>query len=366
MQELIAVTVFGTRPEIIKLSSFIEEMDRRITNHFLVHTNQHYDYEMDAIFMDDLELRKPDVRLSVRSRNQVTQLGEMVAQLGSVLRKLNPDVVTVLGDTNSTVAGSIAGLKYGAKVVHIESGCRSHDRTMPEERNRIIVDHASDLLIAPTRTCVQNLREEGLNHDSVHLVGSTLVEVCKRNLRIAKKKASIELDRPFVLVTIHRRGNIEDEGRLRSIAGALGTLSRDVNLVFPLHPHTKTYLKKYGLLHKLGTTSLLPPLGYLDFLKALSEAEFVITDSGGVQQEAQVFNVPTLTARKETEWVETVESGVSVLVDASERKIVQAGRRLLKDEEYRGRMRKSKNPYVEREVSKRIADLILKHIRHRQ
>ena len=359
MSGKVIVTVFGTRPEIVKLCMFIEEMDRRIDNHILVHTDQHYDYEMDEVFMKELGVRAPDHRLSHRHDNQAEQLGAMISQLGRVLDDVRPDGVVVLGDTNSTLAGALAAKKSGIRLIHIESGCRSHDRTMPEEQNRVVVDHLSDILYAASSDSVQNLRNEGISGQNVHLVGSTLVDVCRRNLEIARAKSRLQLPERYGLMTIHRAINIQNEDRLKGILEAMKVVSDVIPIVFPVHPHTRLMMERWKIIPETENMHLLPPLGYLDFLKALSEAEFVLTDSGGVQQEAQVFGIPILTARKETEWVETVECGGCRLVDADANAIAELSLRIVRDKDFREDFLKGENPYVESGVSRKIVDILV-------
>ncbi len=360
MTKTTVATVFGTRPEIIKLSSYIEEMDKRTDRHFLIHTNQHYDYQMDMAFFRELEIRKPDFRLTAQPGNQIIQLGQMISQLAAVYGNIKPDWVVVLGDTNSTVAGAITAKKFGAELAHIESGCRSFDPSMPEEQNRILADHLSDLLFAPTRECVKNLSKEGITGAKVKLVGSTLIEVCKRNLEIAERKASIDVHPPYGLMTIHRRGNIEDKKRLKAIVSAMARVSNKIPVIFPVHPHTATKLAESGLDQKLGRIQVVPALSYLDFLYALSKAEFILTDGREVQQEAQVLRIPTLTARKETEWVETVKSGASLLVDANENAIVRNAMRMVRSPAFKKRLSRAKSPYLESGVARKIVSSILR------
>lgn len=352
-------TVFGTRPEIIKLSMLIEELDRRAAKHVAIHTNQHFDENMDSIFMRELEIRPPDFRLKLRRSNQALQFSQMVAQLSPLLADTRPDFVVVLGDTNTTVAGAMAAKKCGFRVAHIESGCRSFDRSMPEEQNRIVTDHISDVLFAPTKTAVDNLRKEGIHGPDVHLVGSTLVDVCRRNLKIAERTSRLELPDRYILATLHRRGNIEDRERFASIISGMAQLAEKVPVIFPVHPHTRMMLSRFGLESELGRITRHPPMGYLDFLKALGNAEFVITDSGGVQQEAQVLRVPIITTRAETEWVETVQSGLCRLVDADKKAIVDHGTRLLSDRTFRRGLIRAANPYSEKNVSRRIASILV-------
>ena len=352
------VTIFGTRPEIVKLCMFIEEMDGRFDNHALLHTDQHYDYEMDEIFMKELNVRVPDHRLSLSSVDQIVQLGEMISQIGQILGELKPEAVVVLGDTNSTLAGALAAKKSGTTLIHIESGCRSHNRAMPEEQNRVVVDHISDVLFAASSASVENLRNEGISGPMVHLVGSTLVDVCKRNLKIARERSKLHLPDRYALMTIHRAANIQNSERLRAIIHAMRIVSETIPIVFPVHPHTRKVMEQLNMTDDANGLLIHPPLGYLDFLKALAGAEFVLTDSGGVQQEAQVLGVPILTARKETEWVETVECGGCRLVDADTDAIVENSLKIVQDEEFRAEFLRCKNPYAESGVSRRIVDIL--------
>ncbi|UCE92296.1 MAG: UDP-N-acetylglucosamine 2-epimerase (non-hydrolyzing) [Methanobacteriota archaeon] len=365
MSDEVVVTVFGTRPELVKLCMVIEEMDRRFDNHVIVHTDQHYDYDMDQLFMEELEIRAPDHRLSQRSENPVEQLGAMISQLSHVYGEVKPDVVVVLGDTNSTLAGALAAKKSGVLLSHIEAGCRSHDKTMPEEQNRVVVDHISDILFAPSRIGVENLRDEGITGPSVHLVGSTLIDVCRRNLEIARSKSKVDLPERYALVTIHRAANIQDRNRLQAILDSVEIISESIPVVFPVHPHTSKMMKRWQMTPASEGLKICPPLGYLDFLKALAGAEFVLTDSGGVQQEAQVLGVPILTARKETEWVETVECGGCRLVDADAEAIIQNSLRIINDDEFRASFSRRGSPYSETEVSKKIAEILFESLQWR-
>lgn len=363
MSNEVVVTVFGTRPELVKLCMVIEEMDKRFVNHVIVHTDQHYDYDMDQLFMKELEMRAPDYRLSHRSESQTEQLGEMISQLGHVYDEIKPDAVVVLGDTNSTLAGALAAKKSGVVLSHIEAGCRSHDKTMPEEQNRVIVDHVSDILFAASLVGVDNLRNEGIAGASVHLVGSTLIDVCRRNLEMAKSKSKLCLPERYALMTIHRAVNIQDRNRLDAILNAMKEVSKSIPVVFPVHPHTRKVMEHWQMMPAIEGITTYPPLGYLDFLRALAGAEFVLTDSGGVQQEAQMLGVPILTARKETEWVETVECGGCRLVDADTNAIIQNSIGIINDREFRAGFTRCENPYSETEVSKRIVDILVESLK---
>jgi len=364
MNMLTAVTIFGTRPEIIKLSSFIREADKRIKRHYMIHTNQHYNYNMDRIFFEELELREPDFRLHTKSREPTAQLGEMISQSIDILEELMPDVVIVLGDTNSTLAGAIAAKNYGCRLAHIESGCRSFNPMQIEEYNRVFVDHISDILFAPTIYAVKNLLRERIPKKRIHLVGSTLISVCKRNLEIAQRKVRFRFKEPYALMTLHRRENILNKHRIESILDAMINVSREIKVIFPIHPHTKSLIMKCNIYKKLSKNEnilIIRPLGYLEFLYTLSHAEFVFTDSGGVQQEAQVLSIPTLTARSETEWVETIKSGCAVLVDTDKEKIVESARKILSDKNFRKKIQKAPNPYSHNHVDEKIVSILLKN-----
>ena len=317
-------SIVGARPNFIKCAPLSRELRKRFTE-IIIHTGQHYDYEMNKVFFEELNIPEPDYHLDVGSGSHGYQTGEMIKKIEEVLLKEEPDLLLVYGDTNSTLAGALAASKLHITVAHIESGLRSYDKSMPEEINRILTDHCSDILFCPTETSVENLKREGVM-SGVYLTGDVMVDALKENIKIAEKKATI-LDetglkpKEYYLATIHRAENTDDFERLENIVDAFCEIG---NLVFPCHPRTEKCLKEFKLWDRLvENTRVIRPVGYLDMLMLEKNSRKVLTDSGGVQKEAYIFKVPCITLRDNTEWVETVEDGWNVLVGADEEKIVR-------------------------------------------
>jgi UDP-N-acetylglucosamine 2-epimerase (non-hydrolysing) len=316
-------SIVGARPNFIKCAPLSREI-RKVFSEVLIHTGQHYDYEMNKVFFDELNIPEPDYHLDVGSGNHGEQTGEMLKRTEEVLIKEKPDLVLVFGDTNSTLAGALAAIKLHIKVAHVEAGLRSFDKKMPEEINRILTDHCSDLLFCPTETAVENLKKKGIIK-AAYLTGDVMVDALKENIEIAERKSKIlnELylnPKEYYLATLHRSENTDNFERLKNIVAAFCEIS---NLIFPCHPRTEKYLKQFGLWDKLTReVNAIKPLGYLDMLVLEKNANKILTDSGGVQKEAYIFKVPCITLRENTEWVETVEDGWNVLVGADKEKII--------------------------------------------
>lgn len=319
-------TVVGARPQFIKMAP-VSRGIRKSYKELIIHTGQHYDYEMDRVFFEELDIPQPDYHLGVGSGTHGYQTGEMLKQIEKILSEEEPDLVLVYGDTNSTLAGALAGAKLGIKVAHVEAGLRSFDRSMPEEINRVITDHCSDLLFCPTETAVKNLNREGIN-DGVYLTGDVMVDSLLHNKEIAESKSCIleELglkSNEYIVATIHRASNTDGKENLENIVNAFCELGEMI--VFPVHPRTEKYLKEYGLFDKLRTSvRLIKPMGYLDFLKLMIHAKKIVTDSGGIQKEAYILKVPCITLRENTEWIETVEDGWNVLITVGKDYIIRA------------------------------------------
>jgi UDP-N-acetylglucosamine 2-epimerase len=313
------VTIIGNRPQFVKAAA-VSRLLRERHEELIVHTGQHYDDELSRVFFDELGVPAPDRELGAGSGSNTAQTARMLAALEPVLGELDPDLVLVYGDTNSTLAGALAAAQAGIAVGHVEAGMRSFDRKMPEELNRVLTDHAGDLLLCSTPTAVANLEHEGVTGE-VHLVGDVMADVSLafRDIAAERSRALTErgLERgAYLLVTAHRAGNVDDPRRLLALVELLEALPPPA--VFPLHPRTHARLIDAGLLARLERAqglALAPPLGYLDFLELARNARAVVTDSGGVQKEAYLLGVPCVTLRAGTEWVETVESGWNVLVD---------------------------------------------------
>jgi UDP-GlcNAc3NAcA epimerase len=305
------VTVIGNRPQFVKAAA-VSRLLRHNSDELLVHTGQHHDDELSTIFVRELGVPRPEVELGIHGGTNTEQTARMLAKLGPLLAERRPDRVLVYGDTNSTLAGALAAAQARIPVAHVEAGMRSFDRAMPEELNRVLCDHASDLLLCPSQTAVENLRREGVTGEIV-LVGDVMVDVAHLfQPRAREEKPAFHP--PYVLATAHRAGNVDDPARLRELVELLLAVPRDV--ILPLHPRTRARLEAAGLLELLAEkVELLAPQGYLDFTSLLVHASAVLTDSGGVQKEAYIAGVPCVTLRDTTEWVETVDSGWNVLVD---------------------------------------------------
>jgi len=320
------LSVVGARPQFIKAAPVSREL-RKEHEEVLVHTGQHYDYFMSAVFFDELGIPEPDYNLGVGSASHGRQTGEMLIRIEEVLLKERPDWVLVYGDTNSTLAGALAAAKLHIPVAHVEAGLRSFNREMPEEINRVLTDHVSDLLFCPTETAVRNLAREGIT-EGVHNVGDVMYDVVLHNIGIAEQRSHI-LERlgiepkAYLLATVHRPQNTDRAENLRSILSAFNAL--DELIVFPAHPRTSEAIERLGYPLR-SHIKFIEPVSYLDMLVLEKHARLILTDSGGVQKEAYFFGVPCLTLREETEWVETVEAGWNVLVGADEERIVEAVR----------------------------------------
>ena len=291
---------------------------REQSDEVIVHTGQHYDDDLSRVFFDELGVPAPERELHAGGGTNTAQTARILAALEPVLQELNPELVLVYGDTNSTLAGALAASQAGIPTGHVEAGMRSFDRSMPEELNRVLTDHASDLLLCSTETAVRNLEREGAQGEA-HLVGDVMADVSLAFRDIAEERSTILADLgvepgSYLVATAHRAGNVDRAERLGQLADLLAALPPPV--IFPVHPRTRARLEAAGLGDRLGEgVRLVPPLGYLDFLKLARHARALLTDSGGVQKEAYLLGVPCITLRDTTEWVETVESGWNVLVD---------------------------------------------------
>ncbi len=318
-------SVVGVRPQFVKASVVSREL-RKSNKECLIHTGQHYDYEMNKIFFEELDIPEPDYYLGVGSGSHGQQTGEMLRKLEEVLMVEKPDLVLTYGDTNSTLAGALAASKLGIKNAHIESGLRSFDKSMPEEINRILTDHCSDILFCPTQNAVNNLEEEGITKN-VYLTGDVMVDSLLLNKEIAEAKSSLLNDlnlktRDYIVVTIHRASNTDNFENLQNIIEALRELNE--NIIFPIHPRTEKLLKNYNLYDSLpSSVTLVKPLGFLDFIKLMNHAKMILTDSGGVQKEAYILKVPCVTLRENTEWIETIKDGWNVLVGSNKERIIK-------------------------------------------
>lgn len=329
--------VLGTRPEIIKLSPIIRECERRGLDYSIVHTGQHYSYNMDQVFFDQLELPHPSHRLDVGSATHAEQTGRMLIGIEKVLSREKPSVVLVQGDTNTTLAGALAAIKLGIQVGHVEAGLRSYDRRMPEEINRILADHCSDFLFAPTENSKRILLGEGFPEGKIFVTGNTIVDAIYQNLEIADRKRNVIEDlqlkpKNYFLATVHRQENVDDKKRFSGILNGLEKVGSEfgVPIIYPIHPRSRKQMKKFGL--PSSGIKLIEPVDFLSFLQLERNAKLILTDSGGVQEEACVLGVPCLTLRDNTERPETIQVGSNVLVGTESRKILKGVKTMVSKE----------------------------------
>lgn len=324
MGKLKIVTILGARPQFIKAAA-VSSLFSKHFDEVLVHTGQHYDANMSDVFFEELNIPNPKYHLNIGSGSHGAMTGAMLTEIEKVLEQEKPDFVLVYGDTNSTIAGSLAASKLLIPVIHVEAGLRSFNKAMPEEQNRILTDHISDLLFVPTQTAVDHLKNEGITK-GVHLVGDVMYDGILHFEEIAKKKSTILSDlnlneKEFLLCTIHRAENTDNPERLKSIFEGLNAVSDKI--VLPLHPRTQKYIQRYGITiadHVL----VIDPVGYLDMVMLESASKKIVTDSGGIQKEAFFLQIPCITLREETEWVETVKNGWNRLVGTNSDQIKEA------------------------------------------
>jgi UDP-GlcNAc3NAcA epimerase len=326
------VSVIGARSQFVKASAVSRALRMYPgVREVLLHTGQHYDENMSSIIFAEMDIPAPDYNIGVGSGLHGAQTGRMLEKIEEILVAECPDRVVVYGDTNSTLAGALAAAKVHIPVAHVEAGLRSFNRGMPEEINRIVVDHLSDLLLAPTQSAVNNLEREGISADWIRLVGDVMYDVALHYGKKAEVSSDVLArlslhDRKYVLATIHRAENTDNPAQLSAIFGALVELAKDVTVVVPLHPRTRQALD--GLLPAIHLSSglrVIEPIGYLDMTMLEKHARVIVTDSGGVQKEAFFHGVPCVTLRYETEWVELVQSGWNQLVPPRSEKEVYMG-----------------------------------------
>lgn len=325
--------ILGTRPEIIKMSPLIRECVTRKIDHFIIHSNQHYSENMDAIFFKELELEPPKYNLNVGSGLH----GEMTAKILTGVEKIlideKPDWVLVQGDTNTVMAGALAASKLQIKVGHVEAGLRSYDRTMPEEINRIVTDHVSDALFCPTQKQAQILLSEKISSSKIFTTGNTIVDAVNQNIALLKKHSEYDhyITEKYFLLTTHRPSNVDSKENLSELLEAITQVSIKYNypVYFPIHPRTKKQIETFGISINTNQIKLIDPTGYLEMLALEKNAQLIFTDSGGIQEEACILQVPSLTLRDNTERPETLEVSASVLVGHNHQKIILAADKMI-------------------------------------
>ncbi len=321
--------ILGTRPEIIKMSPLIRECERRNIDYFILHTGQHYSFEMDKAFFDDLELPKPAYNLEIGSGSHAEQTGKIMVGIEKVILDEKPDVVLVQGDTNTVLAGSLAASKVNIKIGHVEAGLRSYDRSMPEEINRIVADHVSNILFVPTELSKQNLLKEGIEESKIFVTGNTIVDAVFQNLEISNNRGNVLNDlklksKEYFLLTSHRAENVDNREQMSKILKGISMIQEEFSIpvVFPVHPRTEKRIREFGF--SLEGIKSIKPVSFLEFLQLEANARLVLTDSGGVQEETCILGTPCITLRDNTERPETLEVGSNILAGVESDRIMQS------------------------------------------
>ena len=351
--------VLGTRPEIIKLAPIINKLSKK--NNPIIFTGQHYDYEMSIGFIDQLELRKPDYSLKISQSEPPTQIGQIISKLPKIFKKIKPDTVIVQGDTNTVLAASLAALKSKIPVSHVEAGLRSFDWRMPEEHNRIATDHVSKYLFAPTKNSKKNLISENV-HGRIFVTGNTVIDALNKYVDLSTKKSKLSVDiDDYILMTLHRAENVDHKQTLVSVIKAI--LESKHNIIFPIHPRTVKRLKQFNIYEKLSKSKnvlLLDSVGYFEMLELMKKCKFIISDSGGIQEEATSpkLRKKVLIIRKTTDRPEAVEKGFAELVGVSKKNILKAISRNAK----LPKPTLKKSPYGDGNASQTIIKLLQKHL----
>lgn len=349
--------VLGTRPEIIKMSPVIRELEGRNVDFFILHTGQHYSYNLDKVFFEQLELPHPRYNLEVGSGSHAEETAKILIGVEKILKKEKPDIILVEGDTNSVLGAALAASKLHIEVGHVEAGLRSYDRQMPEELNRILTDHCSDYLFAPTEKAKTILLGEGISGEKIFVTGNTIVDAVYQNLEIAREQGNtlntLHLNpREYFLVTLHRQENVDNQTRFTSILKGLDKLADEFHLpvIYPIHPRSRKRLNEFNL--RPQNITLIEPVDFLNFLQLESNARLILTDSGGVQEEGCILGVPCVTIRDNTERPETLEVGANILAGTIPEKILECSQIMLsKDNTWR-------SPFGDGKAGERIINII--------
>ncbi len=321
------VTILGARPQFIKAGSVSREIAKyNNIQEIIVHTGQHYDIDMSDIFFEEMDIRQPDYFLNIGAKSHGAMVGQMIEKIEEILIQEEPNWVLVYGDTNSTLAGAIAASKLNIKVAHVEAGLRSFNMQMPEEINRILTDRVSSALFTPTQIAVENLNNEGISNWKTNAkvinVGDVMQDGANFYKNFAKKPNNIEISDKYILCTIHRAENTDNPNRLNEIMSALNEISKNIQIILPLHPRTKKILQNSNI--EIKNLNIINPVGYINMVWLIKNCEKVMTDSGGLQKEAYFFSKACITMRDETEWVELVKNNYNILVGANKNKIIDA------------------------------------------
>jgi len=361
--------ILGTRPEIIKMSPIIRECERRNVEYFILHTGQHYSYNMDKLFYEELDLPTPNYNLGIKSKSPMLQgehIGRMLVQIEKILLKERPDIALVQGDTNTVLAGSICVSKLKTSPInrnillgHVEAGLRSYDRTMTEEINRVLGDHMSDYLFAPTKQSKENILKESIEEKKIYITGNTIVDAVYENMKNVEKSDILDklnLNRKdYFLVTAHRQENVDDRNKLKNIINGLEKLHKEfgIDIIYPVHPRTRKMIYKFSI--SIPTSlRLIEPVGVFELFKLEANAKLILTDSGGLQEESCILKVPCVTLRENTERVETLYLGCNILAGTDPEKILESTKIMLNKKIIWS------EPFGKGDASKKIIDIIIK------
>jgi len=364
------ISVVGARPNFMKIAPIVRAIKKHGgIHHILVHTGQHYDYEMSGSFFKELGIPHPDINLEIGSASHARQAGLIMMEFEKVLLKEKPDVVIVVGDVNSTMACSLVATKLGIAVAHVEAGLRSFDRNMPEEINRLVTDSVADILFTTSLDANIHLRHEGILPQRIFFVGNVMIDTLLNSLTKARKTKILERmglqKETYTLVTLHRPSNVDDKNDLSRIMQALGEIQKSIKVIFPVHPRTKNNIQKYysaSQLKKWKNLQLIEPLGYFDFLNLMSYAKVVLTDSGGIQEETTVLGIPCLTLRNNTERPVTITQGTNILVGTDKKRIIRESQKILQ-----GKIKNGQRPkYWDGNASQRIVQILVKLYQQKQ
>ena len=360
------ICICGARPNFMKIAPIMRALNQSDKfQPLLVHTGQHYDEKMSKLFFDELQIPKPNINLEVGSGSHALQTAEIMKRFEPILLEHQPDYVLVVGDVNSTIACGLVAVKLGIKLIHVEAGLRSFDRTMPEEINRILTDSISDLLFVTEQSGIDNLKNEGVNSNKVHLVGNVMIDTLLANREKARRSdilQHMQLDQKgYAVITLHRPSNVDDMATLEQIITAFEEIEKEIKLIFPIHPRTRNNIKNTDIGKRVEAMSnliLLEPVGYLDFLCLMSNALLIITDSGGIQEETTILQVPCMTLRENTERPITLTQGTNRLVRLATDDILTHYRDIKSvDTNYHTQI----PPLWDGQAAERIAETITKH-----
>ena len=359
------ILVAGARPNFMKIAPLIKEFSKH-KNRFeliLVHTGQHYDFQMSEVFLKDLDIPKPDIYLGVGSGSHAEQTAKIMIKFENVLLKENPQLIIVVGDVNSTLACSLVSSKLNVKVAHVEAGLRSFDRTMPEEINRMVTDSLSDYLFVSEESGIENLKKESVDKKKIFFVGNTMIDTLLTylpNINKSNVLRHLKIDsNDYAVLTLHRPSNVDSKDSLAQIYAILKPITTNIKIIYPVHPRSKQSMKNYGFLEnfqRLSNLVMVEPFGYIDFIKLVKESKFVLTDSGGIQEETTILNVPCLTMRENTERPITISVGTNQLVGRNKKRILACAKLILNGKEKKGSIPR----FWDGNTSQRIIKILLR------